>query len=272
MGKYVRYHLDDLKFVLNNLFFSRERNREGEYDNLTFKFEDFKASENPGNVDDKMWAFLQREWFGDSIISMEEVCDDAARLVHYLRIYENLNKEWGEGDEGTEGHTSLKYLNTEATRILKKYYKKPSSNVPRHNMYSCVPKTRIPVNEGEVAKMEGFLRKVCTDKYFKKVRWAMETGKHEDKPNLHFHIFGLFNANGSKQFRGRALVTLWDKMYPDNPLDWERGKGKHKSVGIHVKFCGTELLINDTLAYLDNECKGDHENFLDLEKSDGFGF
>lgn len=269
MSRYVRYQLDDLKFVLDNLFFSREHNREGEYDNLTFEFEDFKGSENPGNApdgnDDKLWHFLTRELYGKHILEVDEVVDDAARLVHYLRIYENLKNEGGEGDEG---YTSPKYLNTEATRILKKYYRKPSSNVPRHNMYSCVPKTRIPVNEGEVAKMEGFLRKVCSEKYFKKVRWAMESGKHEDKPNLHFHIFGLFNANGSKNFRKRALVTLWDKMYPGNPLDWKRGS----HVGIHVKFCGTELIINDTLSYLDNECKGDHENFLDLEKSDGFGF
>ena len=116
--------------------------------------------------------------------------------------------------------------------------------------------------------MRTFLEKFVSQQYFVKFKYVVESGKHENSPNLHFHIFGLYNENGSKNFRKRVLIDAWNKSYPNNPLDW---KSKHKK-GIHCKACCTQEIIDDTYKYMSNESKGNHENYVDLNVSDELGF
>lgn len=262
----VKYFLSDLKFALSNIFFNSEHNRPGSYDTLTYSFGE---SYDGGHHNDGSLLPAYNESRGGwlrIINSYDEVIDDAARLTHYDAIYSKIMIY--EGSEGNEGDTTLIPLNKECTAILSKYLSKSCPKVRRHNMFSCVPQTRILPNEGEVEKMAAFLEKNLTSQYFQKVKWVLEAGKHTDNPNLHFHIFGLFNENGSKNFRKRILVDRWNSVYPSNTLNWKR----RKSVGIHNKACCTQQLIDETLLYLSNESKGSHENFVDLEKTGGFGF
>lgn len=275
----VLYTLADLTFVLTNLFFNSNFNREGEFDTLTYNFGEkytCMAEEALLHGDKALPSYDERH--GGWLRLHTEyniVVEDACRLKHFHAVYKKLvdtidaplDME-NEGTEGAEGDTTLIHLNKECVKILTKYWVKPCLKVKRHNLFSCVPNKRINVTEGEVSKMSSFLEKVCTPQYFKKVKWCLESGKHENSPNLHFHIFGLFNENGSKNFRKRCLVHRWNKLYPTNTLDWSR-KGH---VGIDNKACNTQQIINDSLAYLDNECKGSHENFIDLNVSGGFGF
>lgn len=198
----------------------------------------------------------------------EELIDDESKfynlriIEHYWKINMKLKSE------GYEGHTTLS-SNVESALIKLIGKKKKPPAIKRHNFFSCCPKYRIGISEGEVIKMEEFLKNNLTEKYFKKVRWCIESGKHKNSPNLHFHFLGLFNPNGSKNFRKRILFDAWNKVYPENPLEWKNNNGNR---GIHVYACCTQILVDDKLKYLMNDSKGTHENFIDLNKSGGFGF
>lgn len=175
-------------------------------------------------------------------------------LLHLLKRNDKVRSE------GYEGITTLKEEYRNYMRILFGKKKKPPSKNTGIKFFSCCPKNRIPINEGEVEKMKNYLIKNINNKYFFKFAWCMESGKHEDKPNLHFHLLGHYNNNGSKNFRGRVLINNWNKLYPDNPLEWTRGEHH----GIDRKDCNTDIMIKDKLLYFHNESKGSHENFIDL--------
>lgn len=177
------------------------------------------------------------------------------RLLHLIKINEKVKSE------GHEGLTTLKkeyqycLRNLIGIKIIKR------SKAPGINFFSCVPKKRIDISEGEVQKMRKFLEKNISEKYFKRYSWNIETGKHKKKPNLHFHILGEYNANGQNNFRSRVLNDNWNKLYPNNPLEWKQGN----RVGIDRKDCNTEVMVRDKLLYFHNESKGTHMNFVDLK-------
>lgn len=198
-----------------------------------------------------------KEWIED-----EELSIYLYKLIHYYNINNKVKTE------GYEGHTTL---SSDARYWLFKLNgkKKQPPAVKRHNFFSCCPKYRIDISEGEVLKMEEFLKNNLTEKYFLKVSWVIESGKHKDKPNLHFHFLGLYNQNGSKNFRKRVLFEAWNKLYPNNPLEWKTPNGNR---GIHIVACNTQEIINDKLEYLINGNKGSHINFVDLNKNYSFGF
>lgn len=176
------------------------------------------------------------------------------RLLHLIKINDKVKSE------GYEGITTLKKEYQGYMRILFGKKKKTYSNGTGIKFFSCVPKNRIGVSEGEVKKMENFLIKNINEKYFLKFAFCIESGKHKDKPNLHFHILGHYNDNGRKNFASRVLSDNWNKLYPNNPLKWKQGT----RVGIDRKDCNSEQMIRDKLLYFHNESKGSHENFTDL--------
>lgn len=202
----------------------------------------------------------EEEWVNDDL-----KFDSLKRIEHCWKINSKLKSE------GAEGHTTLpSNIQTSMKIILgNKIIKKKTPAIRRHNFFSCSPKNRIDISEGEVVKMENFLKKFLTERFFEKVAWVIESGKHKENPNLHFHFLGLFNPNGSKNFRKRILFNEWNKIYPDNPLEWKKPNG-HR--GIDVRPCCTQEIVDDKLKYLNNDSKGSHENFVDLNKSGGFGF
>lgn len=283
------YFFCDLEFVLNNLFFPRREWKSGDdfgvwnerpnqFETLTFDFE-HRLGEEPNDGDGtciceslscitrgyrphcagRLGRYLRYEH------ETQEICDDAARLVHYYQIYAKLISS--EGNEGGEGHTTLTPLNKDCKEILTKYWRKSSVKVRRHNFFSCCPLKRIGISEGEVLKLRLFCEKFFSIQYFEKIAWVIESGKHSNSPNLHFHLLGVFNENGSKNFRKRVLINGWNKLYPKNPLDW-RADNK---VGIDLVACNTQVMIDDKLSYFKNENKGSHKNFVDLKIKGGFG-
>lgn len=198
-----------------------------------------------------------QEWIDD-----ESLFHSLKTIEHYWKINNKLKSE------GYEGHTTL---SSDVQYALKNLIgkKKKAPSVKRHNFFSCCPKFRIGISEGEVVKMENFLKNNLTSKYFEKCHWVIESGKHENKPNLHFHFLGLYNPNGSKNFRKRVLFDAWNKLYPNNPLEWKAPNGNR---GIHIVACNTQEIIDDKIKYLSNDNKGSHVNFIDLNKNSSFGF
>ena len=236
------YTIDEL----NNLFF-----------NVYFKQFEINYPDgssrivNSGEGDDRFETFV-----GNSDVIFDDYqCESFERLLHLVKINEKVRAE------GYEGLTTLKkeyqyhMRNLIGIKIIKR------SKTSRVLFFSCVPKHRISITEGEVRKMKNFLEKYFTDQYFFKVAFNIESGKHENKPNLHFHFICIYNKNGSKNFRSRILYDAWNKHYPNNPLNWERGK----HVGIDCVKCNVDFMVKDKLAYFHNESKGSHTNFLDLD-------
>lgn len=265
------YSLYDLDFVLKNIFFHSEYNQPSDrFGTLTFDFESRigpRPERESCGCEECVSTWMSygcgtitgRQCAWDSYI--DSTVDNAFRLIHFWKIYMKLAR-----DEGNEGDTTLIRLNKRCVEIVVKYWTKSILKVPRQNFFSCCPKIRIDISEGEVSKMTRFCEKYFTSQYFKKVQWVLESGKHIEKPNLHFHLLGLYNENGSKNFRQRVLREAWDKLYPNNPLEWKRGK----HIGIDNKACCTQQMIDDKLKYLSNDSKGSHENFVDLKKNGGF--
>lgn len=195
---------------------------------------------------------------------MEEKIDDIMRLKHYFNIYEKLSVSEG----NTEGITTL---NKECNTILSKFIgkqKKSSLKYRGVSFYSCCPKNRINISEGEVMRMSEFCEKVFTKKWFSDAKWILESGKHSDRPNLHFHALVRFkDDSASKNFKSRCLTKIWNNMYPDNPLDWKNQNNR----GIDVKKCNTLQIQKDKYNYMENDSKGSHENFTDLAIGNEFG-
>lgn len=199
---------------------------------------------------------------GDRYIMIDDDLNNTFnKLLHLIKINDKVRSE------GYEGITTLKKEYSNYMRILFGKKKFVRSNTPKYLFFSCVPKNRINISEGEVSKMRNFLKKYVTSKYFQKYAYCIESGKHIDKPNLHFHILCLYNENGSKNFRNRVLREYWNKLYPDNPLDWKQGE----RVGIDRYECNTDYIISDKLKYFHNDSKGSHENFIDLKIYEEFG-
>lgn len=183
------------------------------------------------------------------------------KLLHLVKINEKVKAE------GYEGLTTLKKEYQYSLRNLIGIKIKRKSNNTGILFFSCCPKKRIDVNEGEVRKLREFLQKFVAEQYFFKIAFCIESGKHKDKPNLHFHILGHYNKNGSKNFRSRVLNLAWNKYYPDNPLEWNQGN----RVGINVKKCNCDFIVRDKLKYFHNESKGSHMNYIDLGEYYEFG-
>lgn len=243
MSKRGEYNVQDLYNLFFNDFFPQF---EQKYPNGTSRivnnddnrFETFIGSKSSDYVD----------WDEFQIHSFE-------KLLHLMKINEKVRSE------GYEGITTLKKEYQYCMRNLRGIKILTKSNQTGIKFFSCVPKNRIDISEGEVQKMKNFLEKNISEKYFKKFAWNIESGKHPNKPNLHFHLLGDYNPNGQKNFRSRVLNDNWNKLYPNNPLEWKQGN----RIGIDRKDCNNEEMIKDKLLYFHNESKGTHMNFVDLE-------
>ena len=109
------------------------------------------------------------------------------------------------------------------------------------------------------------MRHICTtifnnEKFirFKEIAYNIETGKHEENPNLHIHAlidFNKSNKNFDRDFKG-----VWMKEFKDYGIDFKKG-GKQLFKGKNVND-----VWYDKLAYLRNDEKSIlHQNYRDLE-------
>ena len=184
----------------------------------------------------------------------EEVVDDIHRLIHFYKIHKNIEEEG-----------KIFPLNKECLNILKKYVK--IENEPCEGMvfYTIVPRERLPYNDFEIMKLTKFCEGIFTAKNFTKCAWVIESGKHEDCPNLHIHALGKLK---NKNFK-RMFMTRWHKQYDiEYNIKYEEGENK----GWHMVPCNTLKIQSDKINYLNNVLKGSHENFVDLKIGNKFGF
>ena len=129
-------------------------------------------------------------------------------------------------------------------------------------------KDRIPDTPESVKLMTEFGNALFNNNNYKRfntVHWNIETGKHQDKPNLHLHALIIFE-NTSKNFhslkpKGRSDVrTLWNNFFNQYGLDI--GKDSY----IFFKGKNIQQIYKDKLNYLRNEGKSIlHKNYRDLE-------
>lgn len=183
--------------------------------------------------------------------------DDLDRLLHFYYIHKRLS------DQGREFP-----LVPECQKIVNKYLPKkkiPKDKVEGMVFYSIVPQTRLPFNDGEILKLTRFCEGIFTAKHFTKCSWVIESGKHENNPNLHIHCLGKLK---NKNFK-RMFITRWNKQY-DKKYNIEYDEGNNK--GWHMVPCNTIIIQKDKLKYMDNVNKGTHENFTDLRIGNKFGF
>lgn len=186
--------------------------------------------------------------------------DDLDRLLHFYDIHKKLSEQGREFP-----------LVPECQRIVNKYLPK-EKNEPCEGMvfYSIVPRERLPYNDFEIMKLTKFCEANFTAKNFTKCAWVIESGKHEDCPNLHIHALGKLK---NKNFK-RDCFTRWHKQYEDkyNIKYVEKKDDGSENKGWDMKPCNTLKIQSDKLNYLNNVLKGSHENFIDLKIGNKFGF
>lgn len=133
--------------------------------------------------------------------------------------------------------------------------------------YSIVPKKRLPYDKHFMGKLQEFCMKCFScGKHIRNSWWVVESGKHEDSPNLHVHC--LVDFHTSRNFR-RWMLKVWEEFFPDPDyrITWERkdpSRPKGVVKGIDHVICNTREMIRDKHLYMINSNKGTHENFSDL--------
>lgn len=145
----------------------------------------------------------------------------------------------------------------------------PGTKVAGMSFYTIVPKERLPFNEVEVMRISSFAEKFFNNsKLFKSAHFCVESGKHENKPNLHIHALILFKKGQGKNF-SRSLKSCWNAVYEQKYNISYKEKG---NIGIHRVPCNTEQIQLDKESYMSNAHKGSHENFTDLGINKQFVF
>ena len=124
--------------------------------------------------------------------------------------------------------------------------------------YTIVPEERLSITEDNISNAKLLIEYIMQLKYLKRVWWVWESGKYEDKPNLHLHMLVEFYE--SKNFK-RDLICKWSKIFKQSNIDWKKSSGS----GWDSRPCNTREIQKDKISYMDNAQKGSHENFVDLE-------
>ena len=131
----------------------------------------------------------------------------------------------------------------------------------RFYWYSFTGKSRIPATRENIEKMKLIGYRIFNNdkwKRFNTVYWNIETGKHEDAPNLHIHA--LIDFEKSNKNFDRDMTAAWVVHFKSYGLDFAKG-GKQMYKGNAV-----EKIWEDKKNYLLNDEKGIlHQNFKDLE-------
>ena len=96
--------------------------------------------------------------------------------------------------------------------------------------------------------------------------WIIEAGKCVEKPNLHIHMLvKIINEKKHKQ----QLCIEWSKLFDTNLRDKDYYKLKqHRDVKGMPAY---DLWCAEKMEYFQNDKKGNHSNFIDLDLKGGFG-
>lgn len=233
--------LGDLKFVMENIYFPIEYNKQVDY------------------------AFREGDiWYEGCHTRFDTLCnvynDDELNNVYFLLKWLGENSyKLNNDDKIPPGIYDL---------IKKKIVK---SKIKGMSFYTIVSREKIPDKPENIKKLEEFCEVMFHKRgkmYFKQVWYVIETGKHVDKSNLHIHVLADFKDMGSKYFL-RDLKNNWLKFFPDkkNDITYKLPPippAKKGNEGILNKPCNKQDIIDDKIDYMDNKLKGTHENYRDL--------
>lgn len=195
-----------------------------------------------------------------------DIIDDAEEGFYDWILHQRKRK--ANGLPFTHSDTSLS--------IIKKLNRLTDKQVVDWSYYTICPKSRLGLNR--LDDMKKFVKEFFDEKfqlYFEELYYVVESGKHEDNPNLHIHFVGKFLKDGSHNFRSR-LIKKWNSIFEaDYDISYKilkkpEGKGKSNkkrkeyNEGIKLIKVRTQTILNDKIKYLQNDHKGSHENFIDL--------
>jgi hypothetical protein len=132
------------------------------------------------------------------------------------------------------------------------------------SFYTIVPKTRMGL------ELKDTIHEFCIDflekdKFFKEIHYVVESGKYQDKPNLHIHFLCKFKEGTSKNFK-RDFCKKWYFYFCDDyDINYEikRPDGSTNTGWDRVPV-NTADILRDKIVYMQNCEKGSHENFTDL--------
>lgn len=110
-----------------------------------------------------------------------------------------------------------------------------------------------------------FMKKI--EYIFEEAHWCIESGKVPlPDSNLHIHILGKYH--NSKKGKN-SLCIEWSKLFDTNLRDSDYFLLKQHRDSPHMpKY---EDWIDEKLQYFDDECKGNHQNVIDLNSRGAWG-
>ena len=137
------------------------------------------------------------------------------------------------------------------------------------SFYTVCPQPRLAYTAENWWRLQNLCEELFTGDiaatYFSDTRWVVETGKHQDSPNLHFHALVSFLPQKSKNFSRDGIMKIWHNYFPDHDISYkQKRKDGTFNRGVDRVSCNTLQIQADKLKYLTNSEKGSHENFTDL--------
>lgn len=167
------------------------------------------------------------------------------------------------------------HLLNDPLRILERSFRELRLDLPEKktvkgmSFYTVCPQPRLAYTSENWWRLQNLCEELFTGdiagQYFSDTRWVVETGKHKDAPNLHFHALVTFLPQKSKNFSRDGIQKIWNNYFPNHDITYKiKRKDGSFNRGVDRVSCNTLQIQADKLKYLTNSEKGSHENFTDL--------
>lgn len=163
-------------------------------------------------------------------------------------LFEFYNNEYGSGTSDCN------------TPALRKYVAKCLRDLRKEHMYQFITLSpdylhrNLMYSEENVEKLTEFCEKWFSPKRYAEYHWIIEYGK-VDEGHLHIHCLVRMKHKKQGKNHARELKEFWKRCFPGNPLIGKDYLSKN---------CSGKFYF-DKLDYFNNENKGSHENFMDLD-------
>lgn len=147
-----------------------------------------------------------------------------------------------------------------AALALQKYCAKKLREINKEYIYQFITLSpdhisrKIDYTPENIQLLKDWCRKWFCDKRYSYYNYVVEAGENEDDPHLHVHALILLKHKKQGKNHARDLKKFWVKYFPKSPLI----KSDYHSKNVSGQY------FFDKLEYFNNEEKGNHENFCDL--------
>ncbi len=125
------------------------------------------------------------------------------------------------------------------------------------SFYTVCPQPRLAYTSENWWRLQSLCEELFTGdiagQYFSSTRWVVESGKHQDAPNLHFHALVSFLPQKSKNFSRDGIMKIWRNYFPDHDISYkQKRKDGTYNRGVDRVACNTLQIQDDKLKYLTN--------------------